>query len=390
MRFLNFKFLKSFFQFLKILGKRYDIVFYYPQYFNRANGENPFFTDFISTCDTHSINYLLIEEPSIESNNPRNKKALAFDVFFLKIWVLRKVFPSQLFNNFEKRENFVGRLINLITFGSFKAPVYITISNSMGGVLRGINKNARIFDYQHGIINSRQPGYFSSHGATDLIKHNSKEILVHGPGFVKVFMLVDSNYYQDKVHPIGTSAINKDSISKGSRILIAMQIVETENRPQSWFQEQVDLLYYQFKIIEDSNNHKDLCILIKNHPRSKQSFDMSKLLSFPFVKLYDEKDSLQNIGLHVTFFSTTAFEFASKGIPTLFLYSDVIREGKTIFEDEYQYPFKTPRSILEWIEIISDSVAEKEVDRAIKDWYQKFYTSYDENLFLKLVNPKTL
>jgi hypothetical protein len=108
------------------------------------------------------------------------------------------------------------------------------------------------------------------------------------------------------------------------------------------------------------------------------------------VKGYDENDSLQNIGLHITFFSTTAFEFASKGIPTLFLYSDVIPEGKTIFEDEYQYPFKTPRSILEWIEKISDPEAEKEVDRTIKDWYRKFYASYDENLFLKLVNPKTV
>jgi hypothetical protein len=363
-------------------------VFYYPQHFNRANGENPYFLDFITTCETHNIKYLVVEEPSIESNNPRNKNALAFDVFFLKIWVLRKLMHQSFFSSFEKREQSVGRIINLISFGRFKAPIYITLSNSMGGVLRGINKNARIFDYQHGIINSKQPGYFSSHGATDLIKQNSKEVLVHGPGFVKPFLLVDSDYYQDMVHPIGANTIIKDSISKGSCILVAMQIVETENRSQSWFQEQVDLLYRQFKIIEDSINHKDLSILIKNHPRSNQSFEMSKLLSFPFVKLYGEHDSLQNIGLHVTFFSTTAFEFASKGIPTLFLYSDVIPEGKSIFEDEYQYPFKNPRSIIDWIEKINNSETEIEVDRTIKNWYQKFYSPYNENLFLKLVNHK--
>ncbi|WP_204343872.1 hypothetical protein [Psychroserpens algicola] len=389
MKIFNYKILTSWFQFLRILGKRYDVIFYYPQHFNRTNGENPYFLDFIATCKTYKISYLLIEEPSIESQNPRNKKALAFDMFFLKIWILRKLIPARCFSNFEKREHLVGKIINLSSLGHFRAPVYITISNSMGGVLRGINKKARIFDYQHGIINSKQPGYFFNGEATQLMRCNTKEVLVHGLGFVKPFMLVDAPYYKGKVHPIGTSSIIKPKINRGPHILVAMQIIETENRSQAWFQEQVDLLHEQFVLLEKNKAYKNRIIFIKQHPRSLQRFDMSKLFQFPFVKPYDGSDESKSIGLHVTFFSTTAFEYAAKGIPSLFLFSDLIPEGKTIFEDEYQYPYKAIRTISDWLEKIEGSDS-TEIDTIMTNWYQKFYAPYDENLFLKLVNQKCL
>jgi hypothetical protein len=101
------------------------VLFYYPQYFNREKGENLFFKPFIEVCEKHNINYLLVEEPDKTTNVPRNKAAYKFDVFFFVILVLRKLLPLKLFSSFEHREQFIGKCINIIALGRFKASVYV-------------------------------------------------------------------------------------------------------------------------------------------------------------------------------------------------------------------------------------------------------------------------
>ena len=183
--------------------KSFDVIFYYPQHFNRSeNGTNPFFNPLLTFCDENQLRYLLIEEPDRGTTFSRNKKAYRFDFYFYLILILRKSIPLFFFKHFEKREQFIGKLIKMLTIGKFDANIIFTNSNSMGGFWRGYCPKARIIDYQHGIINKKQPGFFVNGQAPSHITANKKEVAVWGKGFMDVFSQ-DNSYYKDKVHVLG-------------------------------------------------------------------------------------------------------------------------------------------------------------------------------------------
>lgn len=361
------------------------VLFYYPQHFNRAAGDNFYFEPFIESCKRHHIKYLLVEEPDKNTKAPRNETAYKFDFFLFIILVLRKLIPLNWFLNFEHREQFIGKCINIVSVGKFKASVYITLSNPLGGVFRGINPHAGIFDYQHGIIPTSQPGYFNINGATDLMAINQKGVLVSGEGFRKSFLKVDADYYANKVFVIGKPSSSEKKIDNKQHILVALQLIESENMPENWFSDQVDLLFNQFQELQQSELLDGKRIYLKHHPRSNQTYDISKLLQFPFVALYDNSTP-QDFLLHITFFSTTAFDYAAHGIPSLFLYSKHIPHGKTLYTDEFQYPYAHISSIKEWLHFLKDPLIKTEVEQHILKWHHRFYSLFDESLFLKLLN----
>lgn len=364
------------------------VLFYYPQHFNRGKGENLYFKPFIEVCKKHSLSYLLVEEPDKSTKAPRNKAAYKFDVFFFIISVLRKLLPLNLFPSFEQREQLIGKCINILSLGKFKASVYVTLSNPLGGVLRGINPRARIFDYQHGIIPTMQPGYFNTTKATDLMRLNQKEVLVYGEGFKNSFLKVDANYYADKVFVIGKPSSTTNQIKNQKNILVPLQLIESENMPEEWFSDQVDLLAEQFQALEEGDALRQRKIYLKHHPRSSRTYDISRLLQFSFVELYDESVP-QDFCLHVTFFSTTAFDYAAYGIPSLFLYSKHIPQGKTVYIDEFEYPYPHINSIRDWLVYLNNSLKKAEVKHGILEWHQKFYSPFNESLFLKLIDEST-
>lgn len=364
------------------------VLFYYPQHFNRGKGENLYFKPFLEICKKHNLNYLLVEEPDKSTKAPRNKAAYKFDVLFFIILVMRKLLPLNLFSSFEHREQFIGKCINIISLGKFKASVYVTLSNSLGGVLRGINPMARIFDYQHGIIPTTQPGYFKTNTATDLMRLNQKEVLVYGEGFKNSFLKVDAGYYNDKVFVVGKPFTATKEITNKKHILVGLQINESERRSKRWFTEQVGLLAEQFQGLEKGDTLGERKIFLKHHPRSTQTYDISRLLQFSFVELYDESVP-QDFCLHVTFFSTTAFDYAAYGIPSLFLYSKHIPQGKTVYIDEFEYPYPHINSIQDWLVYLNDSLKKAEVKHGILEWHQKFYRPFNESLFLKLIDEST-
>lgn len=365
--------------------KVYDVIFYYPQHFNRGKDNvNPYFERMISSVEKNEMSYLLLEEPDVFGSSKSMKNSLAKQFYWLYIiLVLRKILPLFLFTSFEARERFLGKLINFCSLGSYSAKNYITLSNSLGGVLRGINPEAKIFDYQHGIITSTQPGFFThDKKAPDWIKSNNKEVLVYGKGFETIMKQTDPDYYEDKVFVIGQSSRKMQDFKIGSNILVSLQIIENENVTFEWLQTQVDLLDELFK--EYSTQENCSTIYLRHHPRSTKTFDLEKLYKYDFVKDFDASTESFKIGLHITFFSTSAFEFASLGIPTFFLYNDTIPQGKNLFFEEFKYPFPEIDSIEEWEnKLIHDH--NNNVVKIIKNWYQMFYQEYDENEFIRLL-----
>ena len=85
--------IQSLFFFLSglIKKRRYDVVFYYPQHFNRGEyNENQFFKQLLLSCDNNNISYIVFEEPDFTIRSQRNNKVVPFDFLYLLIIFLRK------------------------------------------------------------------------------------------------------------------------------------------------------------------------------------------------------------------------------------------------------------------------------------------------------------
>lgn len=54
---------------------------------------------------------------------------------------------------------------------------------------------------------------------------------------------------------------------------------------------------------------------------------------------------IHKLAYFLTWNSITAFEFASYGIPSFFLFDEVITNGKSIFYDQYYYPLYAGLSV---------------------------------------------
>ena len=236
-------------------NKPYNIIFYYPQHFNRSKGGgNPFFDPLIAICKSNKLSYLILEEPDHETRFPRNKKAIRFDIYFYAIIFLRKITPRLFFKNSQKREHWIGSVIKKITFAKFNANVIFTLSNSMGGFWRGYNYKAKIIDYQHGIINKNQNGFFDNGKVSPHILENKKEVAVWGKGFYDVFSQ-DKQYYENKVHVLGYSQLvdNKSRTTKyKNKIIFSLQFV-----PEIGIKIKQEMLIKLKKILEELNTLSD-------------------------------------------------------------------------------------------------------------------------------------
>ena len=105
--------IRSFLFFLSTLirKKKYDVIFYYPQHFNRSlDGENVFFKDLLLTCVNNRISYVIFEEPDFATSSKRSSVAIPFDFLYLLIVFLRKINVN---NTSTSRKKFVKHIVKI-------------------------------------------------------------------------------------------------------------------------------------------------------------------------------------------------------------------------------------------------------------------------------------
>jgi hypothetical protein len=372
--------------------KPYDILFYYPQHFNRSeSGTNPFFDPLIDLCEQHKLSYLVIEEPDKGTTYPRNKKAYRFDFYFYLILLLRKSIPLLFFKYFENREQYIGKVCKALTFRRFNANVVFTNSNSMGGFWRGYCPKARIVDYQHGIINKKQTGFFINGQVPSHIAANNKEVAVWGKGFKNVFDQ-DKKYYENKVHVLGhyqQAAKIVTSFSDSNKVLFSLQFMpDLGMKLNTEMFNEIRVVIEKFNAISPEKRPE---IILRNHPRHNNAVDLSSIINeFDFVSLMPEKEILipTDYLIHVTFFSTTAFEMAMQGVPSFFLYTENLMNGKTDFLYDFKYPVVQDSSLEElWTIYKNDKKVWELHSELAKRWSDGFFEPLNKMLFLDLIKP---
>ena len=143
----------SFLQTIKyiLLGKKLDVLLYYPQHFNRSSkGSNPYFDPIVEVCKENELKYLVMEEPDSRTSNPRAPQCMKADAFFWMVTIMRKLM-RMIYKEKTSVETDVkiAHFLDVITSHKFRAKRYITISNSMINILAELNPEGVVYDYQH-------------------------------------------------------------------------------------------------------------------------------------------------------------------------------------------------------------------------------------------------
>ena len=385
--------LKSIKHFFPIQFKKdeYDIIFYYPSHFNRGKrSENTFFAPLYELCDRYGIKYTVFEEPELFKKTSRNPETVPFDFPFLIILVLRKLIPLKSFGSFQKRDRFIAKILKPL-FRRYNFKNYIVLSNSMLGFFRGLNPDAKLYDYQHGVIFSGHTGYFTEKDeAPPHIKENDVSLLLYGRGFKELLIKkCRDNYYENRTYVLGIDkpVEKKKTIEKSNNITFSLQFTGTgefADRQNEWVRKIHDFYETYANFFKEQN----LKILMKHHPRFDGSVDVSPVLGFPFAELFDGTldEALDRSFLHITFYSTSIFDASAKGVPTLLWNHEYSMAN--LFKEDFDYPValcSEPAQIIDKISqyLNSNETLQNDSEKVFK-WYRKIYSPLNENLFISL------
>lgn len=368
----------------------YDVVFYYPQHFNRGvKSNNPYFERLLNVCIKNDLKYFVIEEPDRTTKFNRNKDAFKFDFWFYLIIALRKSLPNCVFKSYYVKEVFIGKSISFLSFNFFKANNYITISNSMINVLCGLNTKANVYDLQHGIIYSWHWGYFDKNGfLNDYLRPKQIKFLVYGNGFKEVFFRNPNNYdYKspESIAVVGNvlNEIDSSNAINFSKVLYTLQI--TDDLSDERIKVEIELLIEFLESIAIFFVENHLILILKSHPRfSDKDLMISIEKQFSFVQISEDRlDDLANtIFLHITKSSTSVFELARQNIPTLLINNE---SGIRIFIEEYNYPIEIVDLCQQVQKYVDDKAIYRRDQKKVREWVSKFYESFNEEVFIGII-----
>ncbi len=367
------------------------LLFYYPQHFNRSkNGTNPFFDKLLAICDVHGIDYDLYEEPDYGTDKPRNPRAKKADIFFWSVTVIRKIM-SILFHkkSFYVRERYSARIFNLITFGKYIRPVYITISGSMFHFFAELNHNAPVYDLQHGVLGKFHPTFFDKNTLRLREEYYWKNLhfMFWGKGYRDCFIRGEEQVMVGRHHVVGYP-IENSNITDNADHSSSRQIVVSLQFTHDVCMEELENMKSTLCRFLEETEFMGVKVLLKNHPRYNNCIEIADIFElFHHAELTDRRleDLAPETLLHVTYFSTTGFEYAQYGVPTFFLPYGGKELKDTLYYDEYAYPLYLGMSAKAVINRLAEPKTYRKDASTVQKWYKDFYSLFDEKAFLNLL-----
>lgn len=381
---------KSFFQIYDyvLLGKRPDVIFCYPQNFNRsAEGTNPYMDPLMITCREANISYRVFELTEEGISQPQNKDAVKLDFMYWHYVVLSKVM-TWLFPNMKKQRQseLVYRLVDAITFYKFHVNRCVTMAGVMSEFFIAINPKDIVYDMQHGIIYKGHPGYFEYDHVVEVFRSANSQIMVWGNLYRDSFkQCLSVDELNAKIHVVGYPLASEHPQNKNgikSKILISLQL--THDFSMEVLKEMLKQTEEAIEYLKDSGFE----VLLKHHPRFNDAVDLSELYEkYPFVKETQAtlQDLAPNTFLHLTLSSTTCFEYADYYIPTYFIKDDIRDSGRKIFKETYNYPLYWDMSLEEVMKRIAIFENYEQDCVMVKAWYNSAYAPYNKEEVIRLL-----
>ena len=373
-----------------IIAKKAKVLFYYPQHFNRtAQATNPFLDRLLETCDKYGINYQVIEEPDWGTDKPRNPRAIKGDALFVLITIIRKIVSKCGMKDDISRERITANVVNILTLGRLRHEKYITISGSMLELFLYLNRTATVYDMQHGVLFKQHPTFFDNkeHIRPHIASEPRWHWLMWGKGYEECFCRGDEAILAGRTHVVGypiASGQKKESDDVKKVVLVSLQFTHDSS---------AESLQYQKEAMEralELLRGKDVKVLLKHHPRFNDAISIDDWKEmFPFCELtrMSMADLRPRVMLHVTFTSTTSFEYAEFGVPSYFVIDSIHHSmvKGDLFYSEYHYPLYQNMTLVDVVMRLQDKHLRLQDAETVRSWYREFYDEFDEKEFLKII-----
>ena len=367
------------------------IHFFQPELFNRTEQKtNPFFDPLIDVCRKNNIPYrVFIAEKKASPNGYRNAAGNSWILVWPEILGFRLIKWFHLPSRLVWRS--LGAVMNLLTFGRYRADICITVAGVHMEILQGIAPRARLVDLQHGVIYPYHTGYFDKTGKLlpGLTENPQREYWVYGQGFKDIFLnnsqnSCNYNFFKHKIFIVGNlleqPPQNKNIATKNT-IVFSLQFTDSLSRKQM-----EHLAHDTVFLLEQLETHKIINkykIVLKHHPRYQNCYDLSFLIKkFPWISYSNAStiDLISSAIFHITAYSTTAFEYALAGIPTLFFYDKENPEGQEFLTALHYNAVKTFDDMLD---LLNNNRSYKNAADNVRNWARYYYQS---NNYQSIIN----
>ncbi len=373
------------------------IAFMQPsQFYRTPNKTNPFFDPIMKVCDEAGVSYRIFE--LAKHLSPTSYKDVRSS-YWLLYW---EIFGCRLIKWFHLSERplwlFLGWWANILSFGRFRADLYITVAGVNLEILQGINPKARLVDLQHGVIYSKHSGYFDSNCKlwSRLFSNPQREYWLYGEGYKNCFYRHPDNtkLLGDRVRIIGDvlgASMPVPTIKSHERDAIVFSLQFTHDYDAAKLVSIKQLIEQMFDRIVNAGLQKKYKILLKHHPRYNDCIDLTSWkCDYPWAQFTTEATAqlVARAAYHVTMHSTTTFEYASAGVPTCFLWDETNPEGRIVMLEDYQYiglgDFNEMMAYFE-----GDKALQEKLETRVRAWFRCFYTPFDAMKFKRMLITTT-
>jgi len=262
----------------------------------------------------------------------------------------------------------IGRFLSNTFLRNFDFKNYIVLSQSMISVFRGVNNNAKLFDLQHGIIYLDKDTYIKGGLPAANISRNNVNLLLYGEGFKDLLTALKDGYYHTYAFVIGTYNKILNTIPEiNNNFLVSLQFTADHTARQN------NLLSNELEQIIIDN--PTFSFYLKNHPRFNHEVDMNRFYKFENVQKANSNlhSNFPKCSLHLTAYSTTTFECALLGVPTVFM--QCLSDEFLMFKKDYDYPFHYSLS-----EVFNDYI---DCSNKVNNWAKLYYSDFNEDKFIK-------
>ncbi len=388
--------------FLKLIffKKNFDVVFVCSTYFNRGkNGENILFKPMIECCKKNNLTYVVFEDTYFKSHIDFkvNENSIPFDFILIIQILLKKIYnliykqPISL-DEIYLQDLKVAKIVRRLFFRKFNSKIYITLIWNNVTLWRVISPSASVVDYQHGYIFDGEEEFMKDGRPPRVKLDNNVEALVHGNKYKSILIDNDKSGFYNENNVI-TVGLKKPSHSKNNfsamnrKILFTLQLVpDFDKKINERYVKTIEKLIDINSEYLLSNNYE---IIFKHHPRYVSENSPKIKINHNFVS-FDDKTPLselfKKVSLHMTFHSTSAFDAALIGLPTIFVDMHESFSPDEMFVNQYQYPcndlvvknFKSFKHILK--NIRNEKTYNHYCDDVYK-WSKEFYHDFDEEIF---------
>ena len=286
--------------------------------------------------------------------------------------MLRKLYSNKL--TILIKDQKIGGFLANVFFRDFTFKYYITLSQSMLSIFRGINPNAKLYDLQHGIIHNNKKNYLLNGVVEPNLLANNANLLLSGESYKDLLVINDqSNYFQSNAFVIGSHVPSSVFIHEkfNTNVLVTLQFTHDHSDQEN------TILLNELKVFLSSSDTK-INFYLKNHPRFNNEVDLSEIFTLSNIHSAPEdiNECFKLCSLHATAYSTSIFEAALLGIPTILIHS---KNEFNFLKKELAYPLNYD------ISDFKDVVVFQESAKIVKSWAEEYYSPYNEFAFLDLL-----